>query len=140
MWIDSICIDQGNTDEQSDQVVRMKDIYRLADRVVIWLGPAGPDTHLAFEGLRSLGDRVETSRGFIIMPPPLYAGEYSWVEPTCGLSFSDATWTALETYWQGPGSAASGLFKRACLQTGIPYSNVETPPFSSTAFRKHASL
>lgn len=96
MWIDSICIDQGNTDEQSDQVLRMKDIYRLADRVVIWLGPAGPDTHLAFEGLRSLGDRVETSQSFIIMPPPLYAGEYSWVEPTCGLSFSDATWTALE--------------------------------------------
>lgn len=38
MWIDSIFIDQENKNEQGDQVLRMKDIYRLADRVVIWLG------------------------------------------------------------------------------------------------------
>lgn len=35
MWIDNICINQENKNEQGDQVLRMKDIYRLADRVVI---------------------------------------------------------------------------------------------------------
>jgi hypothetical protein len=96
MWIDSICIDQENTEEQGDQVLRMKDIYRLADRVVIWLGPASPDTHLALEGLRGLGERVEITQNIVIMPPPLHAGEYPWREVTCGLPFSKATWAALD--------------------------------------------
>ncbi|KAK0748938.1 heterokaryon incompatibility protein-domain-containing protein [Schizothecium vesticola] len=95
MWIDSICIDQENKEEQGHQVLRMKDIYRLAGRVVIWLGPAGPDTHLALEGLCSLGERVEISQSFSILPQPLYAGDYPWQQLTCGLTFSEATWRAL---------------------------------------------
>ena len=38
LWIDAICIDQGNDVERSEQVQRMSSIYRSADRVVIWLG------------------------------------------------------------------------------------------------------
>lgn len=96
MWIDNICINQENKKEQGDQVLRMKDIYRLADRVVIWLGPADPDTHLAFEGLRKLGARVEGIRSLGVLPPPIYAGEYPWQEGTCGLAFSQSTWAALD--------------------------------------------
>jgi hypothetical protein len=40
LWIDSICINQGDLEECESQVLRMRDIYKLADRVLIWLGPA----------------------------------------------------------------------------------------------------
>lgn len=102
MWIDSMCIDQENKEERSEQVLRMKDIYRLADRVVIWLGPPGPDTHLAFEGLGKLGPRVEVRQCLGILPTPVYAGEFPWQEDTCGLAFSQSTWAALDHLFERP--------------------------------------
>ena len=37
-WIDAICIDQENIDERNSQVRLMKEIYRRAAEVVVWLG------------------------------------------------------------------------------------------------------
>ncbi|KAM0798112.1 heterokaryon incompatibility protein-domain-containing protein [Usnea florida] len=39
LWIDAICINQQDLGERSRQVKRMADIFGLADRVVVWLGP-----------------------------------------------------------------------------------------------------
>lgn len=38
VWIDYVCIDQANLSEKSRQISLMKDIYRLASRVIVWLG------------------------------------------------------------------------------------------------------
>lgn len=38
-WIDAICINQGDLDERSTQVLMMGDIYASASLVVAWLGP-----------------------------------------------------------------------------------------------------
>jgi hypothetical protein len=40
IWIDAICIDQENIPERNAQVLRMHDIYRLAQSAIVWLGPA----------------------------------------------------------------------------------------------------
>jgi Heterokaryon incompatibility protein (HET) len=40
IWADAICIHQTNEVEKTHQVSLMRDIYRKATRVVIWLGPA----------------------------------------------------------------------------------------------------
>ncbi|KAL6903965.1 heterokaryon incompatibility domain-containing protein [Trichoderma evansii] len=48
LWIDAICIDQNNTSERGHQVNLMKDIYRMASAVVIWLGEADADSDLVF--------------------------------------------------------------------------------------------
>ncbi|PON20336.1 hypothetical protein TGAM01_v210778 [Trichoderma gamsii] len=40
LWIDAVCIDQSNTKERSHQVAQMSDIYKQADSVVFFLGPA----------------------------------------------------------------------------------------------------
>ncbi|KAF4628619.1 hypothetical protein G7Y89_g9533 [Cudoniella acicularis] len=37
-WIDAICIDQENSFERSKQVPRIREIYSLAQRVLVWLG------------------------------------------------------------------------------------------------------
>lgn len=39
VWIDAICIDQSNIREREKQVIAMRDIYRNASRVVVYLGP-----------------------------------------------------------------------------------------------------
>jgi hypothetical protein len=38
LWVDAICIDQGNVDEKNHQVQMMSQIYSYAIRVCIWLG------------------------------------------------------------------------------------------------------
>lgn len=40
LWADAICINQDNIEERSNQVSLMGDIFRLANRVLVILGPA----------------------------------------------------------------------------------------------------
>ena len=40
IWIDALCINQDDIDERSRQVQMMGDIYRYAERVLVWLGLA----------------------------------------------------------------------------------------------------
>lgn len=56
IWVDALCIDQENPNERSQQVRMMGDIYSRADRVLIWLGPEGPETGPALQALQYLGD------------------------------------------------------------------------------------
>lgn len=47
LWVDAICIDQGNAAEKNQQVNLMADIYRAAKQVIIWLGKADEQTSIA---------------------------------------------------------------------------------------------
>lgn len=40
LWIDAICINQNDKEEQSQQVQQMRDIYENANKVLFWLGKA----------------------------------------------------------------------------------------------------
>lgn len=51
IWIDAIRIDQLAIEERNDQVARMRDIYRSAEEVVIWLGD---DSKMAISALNML--------------------------------------------------------------------------------------
>ncbi|KAK3314588.1 heterokaryon incompatibility protein-domain-containing protein [Apodospora peruviana] len=44
IWIDAVCIDQGNDAEKPPQLARMHDIYAGAESVLIWLGTLGAAT------------------------------------------------------------------------------------------------
>lgn len=44
LWIDAICIDQSSVKERNHQVRLMGDVYKLARRVLIWLGVGNRDT------------------------------------------------------------------------------------------------
>jgi hypothetical protein len=57
LWIDAICINQENADERSQQVRLMRDIYRSANRTLIWLG-TGYDPSTAGKIAAGLKDAV----------------------------------------------------------------------------------
>ncbi|PQE31255.1 heterokaryon incompatibility protein [Rutstroemia sp. NJR-2017a WRK4] len=57
-WIDSLCIDQTNLEERGQQVQLMKQIYRRADQVVVWLGEASSDSDLALDFIEFLNQTV----------------------------------------------------------------------------------
>jgi hypothetical protein len=39
VWTDFLCINQGDLEEKNKQLEKMKDIYKMTDKVVAWLGP-----------------------------------------------------------------------------------------------------
>lgn len=48
IWIDQICINQGEIKERNHQVSQMTDVYWNAARTIVWLGSARPETLFAF--------------------------------------------------------------------------------------------
>ena len=48
LWIDAICINQGNSGERSQQVAMMGAIYQSAKAVIVWLGKATDQSECAF--------------------------------------------------------------------------------------------
>jgi hypothetical protein len=64
LWIDAISIDQQNTKERGDQILKMAEIFHAARNVCIWLGPASTaeESDLAMEFIPTLRDFHEVER------------------------------------------------------------------------------
>lgn len=56
LWIDAICINQGDNVEKSSQVAMMDVIYSLAETVVVWLGEEDFHTAGALKTMKALAE------------------------------------------------------------------------------------
>jgi hypothetical protein len=80
LWIDAICIDQGNIDERGEQAGLMGDIYSNADRVIVWLGKEDDGTREAVALISAIvqafkmvqEESAMTPRTFLFNDPRLY--------------------------------------------------------------------
>ncbi len=114
LWIDAVCINQQSLDERGSQVRRMADIYRLARRVVIWLGPALTDSSLAMSTLAHLGAQVEVSINQVRFRSPT-ATEPEWYHSSHPLPYSPETWVALLAFVQRPWFERLWVWQEAAL-------------------------
>jgi hypothetical protein len=55
LWVDAVCINQGNIEERNHQVTQMGNIYSKASRVVVWLGESDASSSTAMGMLREAG-------------------------------------------------------------------------------------
>jgi hypothetical protein len=94
LWIDAICINQDDISERGEQVSRMKDIFKSAERVMVWIGPATDDSQHAMQTLNYLGRQVVHSKARTCAPAP-DAVERTWFQATVRLPFDDKTWKAI---------------------------------------------
>ncbi|OAA58001.1 heterokaryon incompatibility protein [Niveomyces insectorum RCEF 264] len=62
LWVDAVCINQGNLAERSQQVQLMHRVYSGAWRVVVWLGPAHSDSDRALQMVRRLHAADEATK------------------------------------------------------------------------------
>ncbi|KAM0166671.1 hypothetical protein ACHAQE_001191 [Botrytis cinerea] len=101
LWIDALSIDQDNKDEKQAQVRRMKEIYRLAPRVIIWLGLGTANSRIALSTLEYLGTQVEvTLNGRRFASPG--AEQKSWFGEKVDLPYTVATWKAIHDLLDRP--------------------------------------
>jgi len=56
LWVDAICINQGDNDEKGRQIQLMAKIYSKASRVIVWLGEAADGSKQALETIRAAAD------------------------------------------------------------------------------------
>ncbi|KAK3997893.1 heterokaryon incompatibility protein-domain-containing protein [Cladorrhinum sp. PSN332] len=101
LWIDALCIDQSDINERDSQVGRMDSIYRLAKKVVIWLGPEANDSKHALETLEHLGRQAFlTVDGFSYAS--LDATEPELADPETPLPWEKKTWLAVRDLLSRP--------------------------------------
>lgn len=101
LWVDALCINQQDLIERNHQVKQMGNIYRLAYRVIAWVGESSCDSELALETLNFLDKQVEVTTNFFFGDAP-GAMEISWWKPAWKLPYDDATWSALTAFFRRP--------------------------------------
>lgn len=64
LWVDAICIDQGNLRERGIQVQSMAMIYNMASCVVVWLGESESNSDRAIEEINkaAAGKHIEDNQ------------------------------------------------------------------------------
>ncbi|KAF2501347.1 HET-domain-containing protein [Lophium mytilinum] len=95
LWVDAVVINQGDENERNEQVKRMANIYKSAERVIIWLGPEADNSKLAINTLDYIAAQVEFTKDSCAMRSPT-AKEPDWYDPDCVLPYDDRTWLAVQ--------------------------------------------
>lgn len=67
LWVDAICIDQEDVEEQNAQVEMMGDIFRRAYRVLPWLGEGDIDTDWLIPLIKDVGFRKEVEQADLVV-------------------------------------------------------------------------
>lgn len=101
MWIDAVCINQGDEDEKSKQIRRMGDLYKAAHRVVVWLGAASEDSALACSALAYLGAQMVVTKDNRGLRHP-EAVEKDWCFARHELPYEELTWQAIHSLLARP--------------------------------------
>jgi hypothetical protein len=83
IWIDALCINQGDHGEKSREVARMRLIYRLAADVIVWLGPEAEDSNSAMNLMHTLStackEGTDKTLGTALRHDPEYLGRGPWL-------------------------------------------------------------
>ncbi|KAK4445126.1 heterokaryon incompatibility protein [Podospora aff. communis PSN243] len=84
LWVDALCINQGDLDERARQVMRMRDIYGSAWAVIAWLGESSFKSASAVQLVRDLAElRKAGASGEDIQAclraEPDYLGQGCWL-------------------------------------------------------------
>ena len=84
LWVDAICINQEHIQERGHQVQQMRDIYREAEQVVIWLGQGTTESDLVMDSMKQLHENVVKVEGDWRRSAELWMHPWPVIQPTRG--------------------------------------------------------
>ena len=120
LWIDAICVNQQDAKERGLQVKRMVDLYRLAERVVVWLGPARFESGPGIRILDQLASQIEIdwmSDWPEVMKPASQKAEPHWSDMSKALPYDHEEFLAINEILSRP------WFDRLWVQQEIRLAN-----------------
>lgn len=118
LWIDAVCINQQDLQERAAQVVRLRTIYHMASRVLVWLGPGSHDSGVALQTLAYLGKQIEVSNAQWIFRAS-NATEPDWWNLHHPLPWTMDQWASIERLFARP------WFRRLWVVQEIAVANEE---------------
>ena len=152
LWVDAICIDQGNIPERNKQVLLMTRIYAKATMVEAWLGRPSADSNLAFKTMTDFENHLHALTRFhnndvvaalasisvydraVFGPPGSDVGRgWTAISALCHRDWWRRAWIVQE---------ASGLqdFQIWSGGMGVPWSAVQATIFISMELAKYPGL
>ncbi|KAK2594589.1 hypothetical protein QQS21_007719 [Conoideocrella luteorostrata] len=95
-WVDAICINQDDIDERTSQVALMRQIYRHASRVVVWLGDGDEGMRKAIQHINEQFAALNTASSsedidLVALHGPLIGGD--------GAYYFIDSWVLFEYLW-----------------------------------------
>lgn len=132
LWTDAICINQADIQERSAQVKRMCDIYSLAERVVLWLGPEENGSAHAIRTLDYFSKQVEYVVDGSIGDAP-GAEQLKWWQSSFPLPYDERTWSALVAIFRRSWFTRVWVLQEAQLASAssIVQCGLDTVPWAS---------
>jgi hypothetical protein len=100
IWIDALCINQGDRQERSEQVQKMRDIFFSATTVLAWTGDSSEDSDAAIEAMRIIG-LWSSERSNELFEYGLDGLTAEHIRRH-GLDLSLIKWEALWSFWERP--------------------------------------
>jgi hypothetical protein len=125
IWVDSVCINQEDIDDRTNQVKRMTQIYRDARGVFIWLGLSTTTTSVAVDLIHALNAKgpslLEYSKGVNLigtevlweMGLPTPTGDPQWIalDQFLSQSWFRRVWTIQEAAVSKQATVACGQYR-----------------------------
>ena len=102
LWIDAICVNQQDLKERGHQVKRMADLYRLADRVVVWLGLEKNNSGWGMRILGHLGSQIKVDFNTCEMKPASDEAEPHWSDRRKKFPYDDGELLAINELLSRP--------------------------------------
>ncbi|KAL8691862.1 MAG: hypothetical protein Q9218_003006 [Villophora microphyllina] len=102
LWVDALCINQTDLEERSNQVGMMGDIYRSADRVVVWLGLTSDNSTHILKVLSDVGSRIKSDLAATTLLQASDQTARQRADPTMDSPLSDQDFSDLDALLQRP--------------------------------------
>ncbi|KAF5611918.1 heterokaryon incompatibility protein [Fusarium subglutinans] len=105
LWIDALCIDQTNIKERGHQVNRMGEIYKKADKVIVWLGYLSGNATQLKSAITMLEAQVAQLPGVARGWPredPRWKSQWRQIEDNLGPFCRDKLVDGLESFMEKP--------------------------------------
>ncbi|KAK6606664.1 hypothetical protein H4I95_04313 [Botrytis cinerea] len=114
LWIDSICINQSDIPERSHEIGRMRNIFSLADRTIIWLGEEADDSTSALFTIEHFAGQVEYIGGGLVAYNP-GTKFLEWRHSNLQLPYDIKTWSSIRSLFQRPWFSRVWVLQEALL-------------------------
>ncbi|KAG4410521.1 hypothetical protein IFR04_016344, partial [Cadophora malorum] len=124
LWVDAICINQGDLKEREVQVRSMHYIYKLARNVIGWLGLSNDDSIFAYETMNSMEPFLR--HGTILAPVMgcrLSNGKVQNAQDSVGKLMERAYWSRA---WIVQEMVFARSFLIQCGSDVVPYSTLRS--------------
>ena len=115
LWIDQVCINQQDVPDKNQQVRLMGNIYKSAERVLVWLGEELSGVESVFETIRSFPLPRLIPVGGYSTPQPIRNQRVAFEEKAKLLD--SLFYTSLRRICQRPWFRRVWVFQEVCLNT-----------------------